>query len=95
MALYKYFKKAVNEPMSEMLPSPDGPLSVHVPSSSIVQANKEVKPLLQPSMTSMTKDTIMLLVKRKRQKFRSVQLSLVLQVQSANQYKEELAKRQH
>ncbi len=60
MALYKYFKKAVNEEpepmseMSEMLPSPDGPLSVHVPSSTIVQANKEVKPLLQlePSRTS-------------------------------------------
>ncbi len=50
MVLYKYFKKA--EPMSEMLPSPDNPLSVHVLSSTIVQANKEVKPLLQPSRTS-------------------------------------------
>ena len=55
MAMYKYFKKVNEDSTSEMLPSPDGPLSVHVPSSSIAQANKEVKPLLQPSTTKDTK----------------------------------------
>ena len=39
MALFKYFKKSA-------LPNPDGPLSNHIPSTSIIAANKEVQPVL-------------------------------------------------
>ena len=40
MALLKYFQK------TSALPNPNGPLSSHVPPSSIASANKEVKPLV-------------------------------------------------
>ena len=40
MALLKYFQK------TSVLPIPNGPLSSHVPPSSIASANKEVKPLV-------------------------------------------------
>lgn len=43
MSLYQYFKKA------SLLPSPDGQLSHHMPSSAIKGANKKVEPLLEPS----------------------------------------------
>ena len=40
MALLKYFKKA------SVLPSPDGPLSDHMPSARIAAANKEVQKIM-------------------------------------------------
>ena len=40
MALLKYFQK------TSVLPNRNGPLSSHVPPSSIASANKEVKPLV-------------------------------------------------
>lgn len=46
MALYKYFKR---EP--SVLPDPNGCLSKVIPSSSISEANKEVKPLLDTTQS--------------------------------------------
>jgi len=40
MALFKYLQRSP-------LPNPNGPLSDHVPPSTIAAANKEVKPLLE------------------------------------------------
>ena len=41
--ILKYFKKEE----STQLPDPEGPLSIKIPSSSIVSANKHVEPLLR------------------------------------------------
>ena len=43
MALLKYFQRS-------RLPNPNGPLSNHVPPSSIAAANKEVKALLEKTL---------------------------------------------
>ena len=51
MALYKYFKKV------SALPSPDRPLSARVPTSSILNANKKVGPLLKKSECKSPKPT--------------------------------------
>ena len=47
MALLKYFQR-----VSDALPSPDGPLSVSVPSSSISATNKMVKRAIEPATTA-------------------------------------------
>ena len=39
MALYRYFKQHSND----KLPDPQGPLSIEVPSTSVVSANEEVR----------------------------------------------------
>ena len=49
MALLKYFQR-----VSDTLPSPDGPLSVSVPSSSISAANKKVKRAIEQATSSST-----------------------------------------
>ena len=49
MALLKYFQR-----VSDTLPSPDGPLSVSVPSSSISAANKKVKRVIEQATSSST-----------------------------------------
>ena len=43
MSLLRYLKKG----SGSVLPSPGGPLSRHMPSSSIASANKEVKSVLE------------------------------------------------
>ena len=49
MALLKYFQR-----VSDTLPSPDGTLSVSVPSSSISAANKKVKRAIEQATSSST-----------------------------------------
>ena len=49
MALYKYFKK------ESILPNPNGSLSESMPSSSIAQANLEVKPILSGKASAQEK----------------------------------------
>lgn len=52
MALYKYFQS------TSMLPKPDGPLSVIIPSSTIAAANKEVKQVLNTGSSDEGNDTM-------------------------------------
>ena len=47
MPLYKYFSRTATSGSSSVLPSPTGPLSLQVPSSSISNANSEVAKVLE------------------------------------------------
>ena len=64
MSLLRYLKKG----SGSVLPSPGGPLSKHMPSSSIASANKEVKSVLDaPNSVGRESTLCILSVERKRE----------------------------
>ena len=64
MSLLRYLKKG----SGSVLPSPGGPLSRHMPSSSIALANKEVKSVLDaPNSVGLESTLCILSVDRKRE----------------------------
>ena len=64
MSLLRYLKKG----SGSVLPSPGGPLSRHMPSSSIASANKEVKSVLEcRSHKPRSQTSSLLSVDRKRE----------------------------
>ena len=64
MSLLRYLKKG----SGSVLPSPGGPLSRHMPSSSIALTNKEVKSVLDaPNSVGLESTLCILSVDRKRE----------------------------
>ena len=74
MALFKYFKRERN------LPDPQGPLSEAVPSTSIEEANKEVKAELTEKCGKAHAPYMVATLQNKRQRSESTQSKMQLKI---------------